>query len=145
MNKNNQLLKLIVLSLASLSSMPVFSVQDVYEYQNKEGVTEFTDKMKANKKPEKHIQIQKMTPEQEIQSKEKLDEIMAKDEKLDKRLAKEKELEEERLEKQKKSRQEELKQQPSNSNNDNRYSAPRVTPKYKNRPRLRIGSEQDVK
>ncbi|MCK5662003.1 MAG: DUF4124 domain-containing protein, partial [Thiotrichaceae bacterium] len=67
--KKNKWLKLTVFPLAVLCSMPTFSVQDVYEYKNKDGVTEFSDQIEADKKLEKHIQIQKRTPEQEAQSK----------------------------------------------------------------------------
>ena len=95
--KKNKWLKLTVFPLAVLCSMPTFSVQDVYEYQNKEGVTEFTDQVKDNKQLEKHIQIPKRTAEQEAQSQEKLNTIMEKDKDLNKKLANERKLENERL------------------------------------------------
>jgi len=97
MKKKNKYLKLTIVSFAVFNSMSAFSVQDVYEYQNKEGVTEFTDQVQENKKLEKHIQIPKRTSEQEAQSKEKLDGIMAKDKELDKKLANDQKLENERL------------------------------------------------
>lgn len=73
------------------------AVQDVYEYKNKKGVTEFTDQAKDGKVPEKQFQIQKRTPEEEAQSKEKLEHIMEKDKELDKRLAEQRRLENERI------------------------------------------------
>ena len=97
MKKKNKYLKLTVMALAVFNSMSAFSVQDVYEYQNKEGVTEFTDQVQENEKLEKHIQIPKRTSEQEDQSKEKLNNIMAKDKELDKKLANDRKLENERL------------------------------------------------
>lgn len=122
MNKNKFLLNLTVFSFAVFSTMPAFSVQDVYEYKDKEGVTEFTDQQETGKKLEKHIQIEKRTPEQEAQSKEKLDEIMKKDKQLDKKIAKDRKLENERLRRQEQARQEQSKQQPSNSDyNDRNY------------------------
>jgi len=97
MKRKNKHLKLTVVALAVLNSMPAFSVQDVYEYKNKEGVTEFTDQVQDNKQLEKHIQIPKRTSEQEAQSKEKLDNIIEKDKELDKKLANDRKLENERL------------------------------------------------
>lgn len=76
--------------------MQVEAAQDVYQYQNTEGVTEFTDAVKANQEPEKHFQIKKITPEEEAQSKQKLEQIREKDKALDKRLAGERQLENER-------------------------------------------------
>ena len=116
MNKNKLLLTLITLSFAVLSTMPSFSVQDVYEYKNKDGVTEFTDQIEADKKLEKHIQIQKRTPEQEAQSKAKLDEVIKKDNELDKKIAKERKLENDRLRRnQDQARQEKIRQQTEDS------------------------------
>lgn len=77
-------------------SMQAAAVQDVYEYTNKKGVTEFTDEIKADKTPEKHIQIKKMTADEKAQSQQKLEQIMDKDKELDKRLARERKLENER-------------------------------------------------
>ena len=111
MNKKKRLLTLTVLAVAVLASFPVFSVQNVYEYQNPGGVTEFTDQVKADQQAEKHIQIKKRTAEQEAQSKAKLAEIMKKDRELDERLAEQKKLENERLKRQQEARQKKLKEQ----------------------------------
>jgi hypothetical protein len=72
------------------------SVQEVYKYKNKDGVIEYTDHVKSDKKLIGHKEIQKMTPEQEAASKAKLDEIMEKDKALDEKLALERKLERER-------------------------------------------------
>ncbi|MCP3848818.1 MAG: hypothetical protein GY694_01080 [Gammaproteobacteria bacterium] len=112
------------LSLAITASTQVYAVQDVYEYKNSEGVTEFTDALKDDKTPEKHIQIDKMTPEQEAKSQKKLDRIMEKDKLLDERLAKERKLEnEQRLAEQRKIQEANEKKQQENESNDgsNRY------------------------
>lgn len=123
MNKNKQFFKLTVLSLTILTSMPTFAVQDVYEYQNKEGVTEFTDQVNDNKKLEKHIQIPKTTPEQEAQGKEKLDGIMAKDKELDKRLAKERKLENDRLKREAQARADKKQSEPESDNYSRRRNS----------------------
>jgi len=88
-------LKLSVLSFSLLFALQVEAVQDIYEYKNKQGVTEFTDEVKRDKAPEKHIQIEKRTPEEEALSQQKLDKIIEKDAQLDKRLAHERAIENE--------------------------------------------------
>lgn len=113
-------MKLLLSVALALTSMAAFSVQDVYEYQNKEGVTEFTDQPKADTAPEKHIQIEKRTPEQEAQSKEKLNEIMDKDKELDKKLARDRQLENERLRRETKARQDNSQQQPDETDSSSR-------------------------
>lgn len=72
-------------------------VQDIYKYKNKEGVIEFTDELKPNASPKKHIQIKRSTEEENAIREEKLELIKAKDKELDKRLA---------IEREKKQRQE---------------------------------------
>ena len=135
MNKNKLLLNFTALSFAVLSTMPCFSVQDVYEYKNKDGVTEFTDQIEADKKLEKHIQIQKRTPEQEAQSKAKLDEIIKKDNELDKKIAKERQLENDRLRRsQEQARQEKIRQQTEDSDSGVHYDA---DGRYYRRDRIR--------
>ena len=121
MNIKKQLQKYTVLSIAVLSSIPALAVQDVYKYQNKEGVTEFTDQVKGDKKPENHIQIPKRTVEQEAQSKEKLDDIMKKDKELDKKLANERKLENERLRREEQARMDrnQYNSESDNSDRDN--------------------------
>lgn len=111
MNKNKFLLNLTAFLFAVFSTMPSFSVQDVYEYKDTEGVTEFTDQQETGKKLEKHIQIEKRTPEQEVQSKEQLDDIMKKDKQLDKKLARERKLENEQLRRQQEQAKQEQKRQ----------------------------------
>lgn len=93
---NYQHVKISAFLLTLSFSVQVVAVQDVYEYKNSEGVVEFTDAVKTDKKLEKHIQIKKMTPEEEALGKQKLDQIMKKDQALDERLAKERQLENKR-------------------------------------------------
>ena len=76
--------------------MQAEAVQNIYQYQNSEGVTEFTDEVKVNQKPEEQFQIKKMTPEEEAISKQKLEQIRENNKALDKRLARERQLENER-------------------------------------------------
>lgn len=116
---SNLLLKITVLPLAVFASISAFAAQDVYEYKNNEGVTEFTDQVKDNKKLEKHIQIPKRTAEQEAQSKEKLEDIMKKDKELDKKIAQQRKLENERLRLEEKARADKAKQQSESDNNGN--------------------------
>lgn len=92
----NQIFKLTAFYFTIIVSMPIEAVQNVYQYQNSEGVTEFTDAVKANQEPEKQFQIKKMTAEEEAQSQQKLEQIMEKDKALDKRLTRERRLENER-------------------------------------------------
>lgn len=61
-------------------------VQKVYEYQNSQGVTEFTDTIKADKEPVKQLQIEKRSAAEEAQSQEKLEQIREKDRELDKQI-----------------------------------------------------------
>ena len=85
-----------VLTFFILSSSSVLSVQDIYEYENKDGVTEFTDKVNKNKNLQKHIQIKPTTEAQKARGEAQLNKIMENDKQLDKELAEEKLLEEEK-------------------------------------------------
>ncbi|MCU7939325.1 MAG: hypothetical protein KZQ64_15075 [gamma proteobacterium symbiont of Bathyaustriella thionipta] len=117
----HDLLKLTVFPVAVLCSMPVFPVQDVYQYQNKEGVTEFTDHVKGNKTPQRQFQIQKRTAEQEAQSQQKLNEIIEKDRQLDKKIARDRALENERLRRQQKAKEDDSKEPSSDSDSGGRW------------------------
>ena len=93
---NRHFITLLTLSLSGLFATSLLAEQTVYQYKNSDGVVEFTDAVKADKKPEKQIKIKKMTAEEEAQSQERLEEIRKKDAQLNKRLAREIEMEEER-------------------------------------------------
>ncbi|WP_198265771.1 hypothetical protein [sulfur-oxidizing endosymbiont of Gigantopelta aegis] len=95
--------------------------QNVYEYKNSEGVTEFTDQVKADKKPEKQFQIKKMTEAEEQKSKQKLDEIREKDAALDKRLARDIQLENERRRLEQEARALRQQEQRQNEQNDQNH------------------------
>lgn len=98
-NKNQPFFKLTLITFLIIMLISIQSgmaAQDVYEYINKQGVTEFTDELKSSKTPESHIQIEEMTLEEEALSKQKLDKIMEKDAELDKRLARERQIENKR-------------------------------------------------
>jgi len=86
---------LSILPFSLLLAVQVEAVQDVYKYKNKQGVIEFTDERKTDKTPEKHIQIEKRSAEEEALSEQKLDKIMEKDAQLDKRLDHERAIENE--------------------------------------------------
>lgn len=92
---NKHFITLMTLSFICLFSLSLLAEQTVYQYKNSDGVVEFTDEIKADKQPEKKIQIKKMTPEEEALSQKKLQEIRKKDAALNKRLAREIELENE--------------------------------------------------
>lgn len=113
---NKYYLKLAALLMIVTNVMPVHAVQDVYEYKNSEGVTEFTDEVKTDKTLKGHTQIQKMTAEKEAQSKQKLEGIMEKDKELDMRQAEQRKRENElRLQTQRQNQQ-----QQSQGNNNQR-------------------------
>ena len=139
LNMNNQSLKLTAFYFTMAVSMQAAAVQNVYEYQNSEGVTEFTDEVKADKVPEKQFQIKKMTPEEEAQGKQKLEQIMEKDKELDKRLARERQLENERkLRSQEQRAQEKQSQKQQQDLDYDRYSRRRYgVPTYPRRPNLK--------
>ncbi len=127
----NNCLRLNLLFFIMTVSMQASAVQDVYEYTNKQGVVEFTDEIKADKKPDKHLQIKKMTPEEEALGEQKLEKIMEKDKELDKRLARERQLENERKRQYQEQQALKKKQQPeqeddgiSRRNNRNLYPRP---------------------
>jgi len=121
--------------------MPVqlIAAQDVYEYKSNEGVTEFTDQVKPDVKPVNQMQIKKMTPEEEAESKAKLDSIREKDKELDQRVKLQQQLENERrIRQQKEQELERLKNTQSDdsknsnsNNNDNIWYNP---PGYRPRP-----------
>jgi len=117
-------LTFIFLTLAAQTS---WAVQDVYEYQNAQGVTEFTDQVKADKEPVKQMQIKKMTAEEEAQSEAKLEQIIEKDKALDERVKLQRQLENERnlrLQREQESRQlqkDQQSEQSSDSNGNNNY------------------------
>ncbi|MCW8932883.1 MAG: hypothetical protein OQL19_21915 [Gammaproteobacteria bacterium] len=115
---NIQIIKLSLFLLVASFSIQLHAVQDVYEYKNDEGVIEFTDTVKEDKAPEQHIQIEKMTPEQEEQSKQKLDDIIEKDQALDERRAKERQMENELRRQTKRAQESETQEDEDNSNND---------------------------
>lgn len=81
-NKNR--LQLIAMMFFLAMSLAVFAEQNVYQYQNDSGVTEFTDQQKGDVQAVQQISIPKRTAEQEAQSKAKLESIIAKDKELDK-------------------------------------------------------------
>ena len=131
--------KLIVLSLSLLLAPQLKAVQDVYEYKNKQGVTEFTDELKTDKVPEQHIQIEKRTAEEEALSQQKLDKIRQRDDQLDKKLAQERAIENEhrrKLAEQQALNKEQKAESEENDNDDGYYDNG-----YYDRPgRLPIGS-----
>jgi len=135
MNSKRQLITLSILTI--FSSISAVSAQNVYEYKNNEGVTEFTDERKENEIPEKNIQIKNRTAEQEAKSKEKLNEIMTKDKELDKQIAKENKLKNKHLKEQQEAKEKKLKQQQSSENGDDDFYYPpgRVRPEH--RPKRR--------
>jgi hypothetical protein len=77
--------------------MHAFSVQDVYQYENKEGLKEFTDRVKPDQAPKKHIQIENTSAKQEAEGKARLDEIIKSNAEYDKKIAEQKRQENERL------------------------------------------------
>lgn len=80
---NNKLFQLTVFALINGISMSAYSVQDIYEYEDKSGTIEFTDRVKTNIKLERHSQIEKRTPQQEAESQAVLNDIIKKDQEFD--------------------------------------------------------------
>ncbi|MDX2504491.1 MAG: hypothetical protein QNL62_08450 [Gammaproteobacteria bacterium] len=125
----------------AIEDLPAQEVQNIYEYQNSQGVTEFTDTIKTDKAVVNQLQIKKKTPEEEAQSKAKLEQLMEKDKELDKRLSLERQLEDERhlrrqndreLEKMKKEQSANSKDNNSNNGDTLWIGPPRIRPP--NRP-----------
>jgi predicted GIY-YIG superfamily endonuclease len=54
----------MILGSVLIITTQVDAVQQVYEYENKEGVVEFTDTIKENKPVIREIQIKKLTAKQ---------------------------------------------------------------------------------
>ena len=133
-NMLNSFLKNTLAVFLTLAFIQAQAVQDVYEYKNKEGVTEFTDEVKVNKVPEKHTQIKKMTPEEEAKGQQKLDQIMEKDKALDERLAKERQLENKRRAEAQKQAQEAKKNEGQDDDNGRRRYRDNVYGPYPIRP-----------
>lgn len=86
----------IILLVLQTSDLLADNTQQVYEYKNKDGVTEFTDQLKQDKEIVSESKIKKMTPEQEAESKAQLEAIVEKDKELDKQRALRNQLEKER-------------------------------------------------
>lgn len=93
----------LIAQTSAMAETPPDEVQKVYEYQNSQGVTEFTDTVKTNQEPVKELQIEKTTPEEEARSKAKLEQIIEKDKELDERVKLQRQLENERIKTQQKS------------------------------------------
>jgi len=123
MNMKNLLFNLIILFLV-YCPITAFAVQDVYEYENKQGVTEFTDRIKPDQNPASHIQIEKRTAEQEAQGQAKLDAIVKKDQEFDKQIAEQKQIEIENRQRRQELNNQRAEQQAADNKDDyddNRY------------------------
>ncbi len=100
-------------------------IQDIYKYKNKDGSVEFTDQVKPDASPKKHLQIKRSSEEENALREKKLELIRAKDKELDQRLAierKKKQQQELALKKQKeKNRAEQLRQQQAEQQQDQYY------------------------
>jgi len=108
----------LIAQTCAIAETQAENVQKVYEYQNTQGVTEFTDTVKANKEPVKELQIEKTTPEEEARSKAKLEQIIEKDKELDERVKLQRQLENERVKAQQKSTKQKDKQHSDDSDRD---------------------------
>ena len=116
----NTLFNTIFLSLLCCYSMLVLAAQDIYQYEDKEGVTEFTDRLKPDKTPKQHIQIENTPARQIVEGQDRLDKLIQYNEEYDNNIAEQQRLENERREK-----QQELNAQRSNDQinetDNNRY------------------------
>ncbi len=83
-------------SLLSAGSLFAEEVQKIYEYQSKDGVPVFTDKVKPDKQLKSVQKIKKLSPEEEAQRQKKLEKIIVKDQEKDRQRALERKLEAER-------------------------------------------------
>ena len=86
LNKFRALLFILSWLFLLMTQLPAEEVQKVYEYQNSQGVTEFTDTIKADKEPVQQLKIEKRSAAEEAQSQEKLQQIREKDRELDKKI-----------------------------------------------------------
>ena len=108
----------LVGQLYAMSEVQAEDVQQVYEYKNSQGVTEFTDAIKSDKEPVKELQIKKMTEEEKVQGKAKLEEIMEKDKALDARVEAQRQAENERVKTESKSTKQKQNKSDTDSNSD---------------------------
>ncbi|RKZ86940.1 MAG: hypothetical protein DRQ39_05060 [Gammaproteobacteria bacterium] len=66
-------------------------VENIYQYKNSEGVTEFTDTVKENQQPVNEIKIPKMSEQEKVQATEKLKQVEQENNELNQRLEAQKE------------------------------------------------------
>ncbi|MFK5984031.1 MAG: hypothetical protein QM479_01215 [Pseudomonadota bacterium] len=100
-----------------------YAVQDVYQYQDKQGLVEFTDKVKNNQKPVKQFQFNKETVAEKAQREEKLELLRQQNKEIDKRVKLQQQLDNQRLiNLQKQQEIEKLKQQSLDRQNTEQYN-----------------------
>jgi TolA-binding protein len=84
----------ILIALSLIGQLSVLNAEDaehIYQYENSEGVTEFTDSVKEDEVPVNQIKIQKMTEQEKIQATEKLKQVEQENKELNQRLEAQKE------------------------------------------------------
>ncbi len=129
-------------SLLSAGSLFAEEVQKIYEYQSKDGVPVFTDKVKPDKQLKSVQKIKKLSPEEEAQRQKKLEKIMVKDQEKDRQRALERKLEAERAMRLQTERELQLERSrnsyvpPVQDNNNNGYDVYWTIPAY-GRPPIR--------
>ena len=90
--KTSYLQTIIALSLiGQISVLYAEDVEHIYQYENSEGVTEFTDVIKEDQVPVEQIKIQKMTEQEKVQATERLNQIEQENNELNQRLEAQKE------------------------------------------------------
>jgi len=86
--KKRSYLQILIALCLSSQTVVLYAedVENVYQYKNSEGVTEFTDTVKEDQQPVNEIKIPKMSEQEKVQATEKLQKIEQQNEELDKRL-----------------------------------------------------------
>ena len=93
----------------------------IYMYKNDNGVPEFTDTVKPNRAPDAERKLKNMTPEQEAESKAKLDQIIEDDKALDARIAEQEKQDAEREAQRQSEKQEQPKQEENVTEDESDY------------------------
>jgi len=143
-NKHGYLQILLALSLSSQAVvLYADDVDNIYQYKNSEGVTEFTDTVKEDKAPVNQIKIPKMTEQEKAQATKKLEQVEQENKELDQQLEAQRQLDKERniqrqkvqAEKKKNEQQSDETQEIKYYNNGTQLGRPIVRPRPPIRPR----------
>lgn len=91
--KKRSYLQILIALCLSSQTVVLYAedVENVYQYKNSEGVTEFTDTVKEDQQPVNEIKIPKMSEQEKVQATEKLKQVEQENNELNQRLEAQKE------------------------------------------------------